>query len=72
MTDKFNDADILSAQATHPDLDTDMHFERTTYGRRCYYRLFCGKANRVAGLTDAKHARLTIEYWTARGWVKQS
>jgi hypothetical protein len=62
----LNDADILNVRAVHPVIGP-MRFERARQDRRIYYRIVDGSGG--CGLTDAHHARLTIDHWRNAGWL---
>ena len=61
------DTRILAARATHPTFGV-LHFEAVMQNHRTYYRLLTdGRSS--GSLTDATHAKETIEYWRMKGWL---
>ena len=61
------ETEITAIRAEHP-ICGSLRFETVRQDRRLYYRLL---ANSRSGgsLTDEKHARETIAYWRANGWI---
>ncbi len=62
------DSDVLGIAANHPHHGR-LRYERVRQDRRWYYRLLRGEHG-TGSLTDATHARQTIEYWRTQGWLE--
>jgi hypothetical protein len=62
-----DDRDITHVRALHETFGA-MRYERATQDRRTYYRLLLNGRS-TGSLTDALHARQTIEYWRQKGWL---